>query len=208
MCLPIWDNPPPQVNVAEGHKQRVILESEGLLEAKRNEADAMYTTVFRESEARSDIFSYTTWDDILTGTFPARSCRKEQAMMEATALASQVATIAASLCTSPGPEEMKLTLRTLVELRRLDQLKAIAKSGNSSTYFFGDRGQWAPPRFHVNTGGLISDVAASLGMTQDEYSVDYAERIKGGLHMGKERQGTLGPADRTVGAVVGSGTQV
>ena len=41
-----------QVNVAEGHKQRVILESEGHLAAKSNEADAAYKTVFREAEAR------------------------------------------------------------------------------------------------------------------------------------------------------------
>ena len=58
-----------QINVAEGNKQRVILESEGhvsypysmrmdefsqifKLEAKSNEADACYKTVFREAEAR------------------------------------------------------------------------------------------------------------------------------------------------------------
>lgn len=41
-----------QVNVAEGNKQRVILESEGHLVAKSNEADAKYKTVFREAEAR------------------------------------------------------------------------------------------------------------------------------------------------------------
>lgn len=40
------------MNVAEGHKQRVILESEGHLEAKSNEADAKYKTIFREAEAR------------------------------------------------------------------------------------------------------------------------------------------------------------
>ena len=57
-----------QINVAEGQKQRVILESEGhvsrllnirsslslsfQLEAKSNEADAKYKTVVREAEAR------------------------------------------------------------------------------------------------------------------------------------------------------------
>lgn len=41
-----------QINVAEGQKQRMILESEGLLQAKSNEADASYKTVFREAEAR------------------------------------------------------------------------------------------------------------------------------------------------------------
>jgi hypothetical protein len=63
-----------QINVAEGNKQRVILESEGhvscyalwlkiaiidanishsKLEAKSNEADAYYKTVVRDAEARS-----------------------------------------------------------------------------------------------------------------------------------------------------------
>lgn len=57
-----------QINVAEGQKQRVILESEGhvrqvfsrtfpilpsaQLEARSNEADAAYKTVVREAEAR------------------------------------------------------------------------------------------------------------------------------------------------------------
>lgn len=71
-----------QINVAEGHKQRVILESEGhvsllsfsfhepenikltitplfQLEAKSNEADAAYKTVYREAEARYASFSST-----------------------------------------------------------------------------------------------------------------------------------------------------
>lgn len=46
------------MNVAEGHKQRVILESEGHLAAKSNEADAKYKTVFREAEARCEHFIY------------------------------------------------------------------------------------------------------------------------------------------------------
>jgi hypothetical protein len=67
--------------------------------------------------------------------------RKEQAVMEANALATQVAAVASSLASSPGSEERVLALRTLVEIKRIEQLKAIAKSGNSSTYFFGDRGK-------------------------------------------------------------------
>ena len=68
--------------------------------------------------------------------------RKEQAVMEASALANQVSTIAASLNPSnPGAEERKLALHTIVELKRLEQLREIAKSGNNSTYFFGDRGE-------------------------------------------------------------------
>lgn len=48
-----------QVNVAEGHKQRVILESEGHLAAKSNEADAKYKTIFREAEARYVFLPFT-----------------------------------------------------------------------------------------------------------------------------------------------------
>lgn len=149
-----------QVNVAEGHKQRVILESEGLLEAKSNEADAKYKTVFREAEAR-----------------------KQQALMEASALSSQVEEIARSLAKNPDavePSDRKFALSTLVELRRLHQLKAIAESKSNSTYFFGDR--------------------AALG--QDAYSIDYAEQIKGGLQskVSSTRE-TAGAATTTLSAV-------
>jgi hypothetical protein len=48
---------PTQVNVAEGKKQRVILESEGNLEAKSNEANATYKMVVREAEARHVLLS-------------------------------------------------------------------------------------------------------------------------------------------------------
>jgi len=128
------------VNVAEGHKQRVILESEGHLEAKSNEADAKYKTVFREAEAR-----------------------KQQALMEASALAQQVEEIARSLSVTKDiidPEARKIALEKLIELKRLEQLKAIAESRNNSTYFFGDR--------------------SALG--QDPYNIDYAEQIKGGIY--------------------------
>jgi regulator of protease activity HflC (stomatin/prohibitin superfamily) len=55
-----------QINVAEGQKQRVILESEGLLQAKSNEADASYKTVFREAEARYVLSSLPPRNSILT----------------------------------------------------------------------------------------------------------------------------------------------
>ncbi|KAF9476229.1 hypothetical protein BDN70DRAFT_882669 [Pholiota conissans] len=130
-----------QINVAEGQKQRVILESEGHLEAKSNEADAAYKTVFREAEAR-----------------------KEQALMEASALAQQVEHIALSLAPSKDAvtsEHRKFALATLVELRRLEQLQAIAKSKSNSTYFFGDK--------------------AALGAANDAFNVDYAQAVKAGL---------------------------
>ncbi|KAE9387514.1 hypothetical protein BT96DRAFT_1005050 [Gymnopus androsaceus JB14] len=63
-----------QINIAEGQKQRVILESEGHLEAKSNEADASFKTVVREAEAR-----------------------QQQAIMEASALAKQVSKLAFSI---------------------------------------------------------------------------------------------------------------
>ncbi|KAF8908197.1 stomatin family protein [Gymnopilus junonius] len=143
-----------QINVAEGQKQRVILESEGHLEAKSNEADAKYKTVYREAEAR-----------------------QQQALMEATALAQQVESIARALSGSPSsspstnpneqpptiaPEHRKLALSTLVELKRLEQLKAIAESKSNSTYFFGDK--------------------ASLGVqANDAFNVDYAQSVKAGI---------------------------
>ncbi|KAF7980754.1 hypothetical protein HWV62_36789 [Athelia sp. TMB] len=140
-----------QVNVAEGNKQRVILESEGHLVAKSNEADASYKTVFREAEA-----SYKT-------VFREAEARKQQSLMEISALAQQVEELAKALSPNPdhiAPEARMSALEKLVELRRLEQLRAIASSQNNSTYFFGDR--------------------SALG--QDGYNVDYAEQIKGGMH--------------------------
>ncbi|KAF8154799.1 hypothetical protein B0H34DRAFT_661203 [Crassisporium funariophilum] len=132
-----------QINVAEGQKQRVILESEGHLEAKSNEADAKYKTVFREAEAR-----------------------QQQALMEASAIAQQVEHIARSLAPNSDPssilpEHRQSALATLVELKRLEQLRAIAESKSNSTYFFGDK--------------------AALGVAGDPYGVDYAQRVMAGL---------------------------
>ncbi|KAG6868634.1 hypothetical protein C0993_012678 [Termitomyces sp. T159_Od127] len=130
-----------QINVAEGQKQRVILESEGHLEAKSNEADAFFKTVVREAEAR-----------------------QKQALLEASALASQVEELARSIAKDKEnilPDERQQALDSLIELRRLDQLKAIAQSKSNSTYFFGDQ--------------------AALGRGNDSYNIDYAEHIKGRL---------------------------
>ncbi|KZP11575.1 hypothetical protein FIBSPDRAFT_898839 [Athelia psychrophila] len=129
-----------QVNIAEGNKERVILESEGHLVAKSNEADAAYNIVFREAEAR-----------------------KQQSLMEISALAQQVEELAKALSKTPDvvdPEARLVALEKLVELRRLEQLQAIASSQSNSTYFFGDR--------------------SALG--QDGYSIDYAEQVESGMH--------------------------
>ncbi|KAJ7621059.1 stomatin family protein [Roridomyces roridus] len=133
-----------QINVAEGQKQRVILESEGHLAAKSNEADAAFKTVVREAEAR-----------------------KEQALMEASALAQQVEALAEAVAapgSTPGPLERKQALSALVELRRLEQLRAIAKGSGNSTYFFGDKAA-------MGLGGGAGEA----------YNVDYAENVKGGI---------------------------
>ncbi|KAJ7881480.1 hypothetical protein B0H13DRAFT_1629984, partial [Mycena leptocephala] len=82
-----------QINVAEGQKQRVILESEGRLAAKSNEADAAFKTVVREAEAR-----------------------KQQALMEASALAQQIDAVAEAVAapgSAPGPAERKQALTAL-----------------------------------------------------------------------------------------------
>ncbi|KAJ7471267.1 hypothetical protein B0H11DRAFT_1376656 [Mycena galericulata] len=142
-----------QINVAEGQKQRVILESEGHLAAKSNEADAAFKTVVREAEAR-----------------------KQQALMEASALAQQIDAVAAAVAapgSAAGPAERKAALTALVELRRLEQLRAIAGGTGNATYFFGDR------------------AAMGLGGSAGEaYNVDYAEQVKGGLaHKGRVEAG-------------------
>lgn len=70
------------------------------------------------------------------------SCSKQQALMEASALAQQVEEIGRCLSKSKDvidPEARKIALEKLIELRRLEQLKAIAESTSNSTYFFGDR---------------------------------------------------------------------
>lgn len=60
------------------------------------------------------------------------------------------------------PSHRQQALAAIIELRRLDQLKAIASSTSNSTYFFGDK--------------------AALGSGSNEaYSVDYAENIKKGV---------------------------
>ncbi|KAJ7715731.1 stomatin family protein [Mycena metata] len=132
-----------QINVAEGQKQRVILESEAHLAAKSNEADAAFKTVVREAEVR-----------------------QQQALMEATALAQQIDGVAAVVTapgSQPGPAERREALSALIE-----QLRAIAHGTGNATYFFGDRaamglGAGAADAFNVDyaeqvKGGLARNV--------------------------------------------------
>ncbi|KAK7052406.1 PHB domain-containing protein [Favolaschia claudopus] len=156
-----------QINVAEGQKQRVILESEGHLAAKSNEADAAFKTVVREAEAR-----------------------KQQALMEASALASQIDAIAQAVAapgSAPGPAERGQALNALVELRRLDQLRAIAGNAGKGTYFFGNQ--------------AALGVGMGLGGGGDAFNVDYAEQVKAGL-VEKERSNVKGPRVEVGGVVV------
>ncbi|KAJ7715557.1 stomatin family protein [Mycena metata] len=155
-----------QINVAEGQKQHVILERHTYLAAKLNEADTAFKTVVCEAEAR-----------------------QQQALMEATALAQQIDGVAAAVTapgSTPGPAERREALSALVELRRLEQLRAIANGTGNATYFFGDR------------------AAMGLGAgAADAFNVDYAEQVKGGLARNAHVKGTgTGKADG--GAVVGA----
>ncbi|KAL5535605.1 hypothetical protein ACEPAF_3699 [Sanghuangporus sanghuang] len=108
-----------QVNVAEGHKQRAILESEGKLQATLNTSAGQKQKLILESEGHL-----------------------EAAKNEGLALARQVDILAQSLVAepsaSPTDEDKRKALDTLLELRRLEQLKAIAAGHGNSTYFFGD----------------------------------------------------------------------
>lgn len=87
--------------------------------------------------------------------------------MEANAIAEQVDQIAHSIADAsnsnavPTPGDRRKALETLVELRRLEQLKAIANGQGNSTYFFGERS--------MGIGEL---------MKGDMYNADYAERLK------------------------------
>ena len=106
------------VNVAEGHKQRVILESEGALQSQLNESAGYKQKLILESE----------------GTLAA-------AKNEGEALARQVDVLSRALAGpsgEPSYDDRLKALDSLLELRRLEQLKAIAAGNGNSTYFFGD----------------------------------------------------------------------
>ena len=90
--------------------------------------------------------------------------RQQQALMEASAIAQQVDHIARSLAPNKDiilPEHRQAALSTLVELKRLEQLRAIAESKSNSTYFFGDK--------------------AAMGSANEAFNVDYAQHVKAGL---------------------------
>ncbi len=141
-----------QINIAEGHKQRVILESEGHLQAKANEAEASFTTTIRNAEAH-----------------------RQKSVLEAEGLAAQVDALAKSLAPDGAkitPEHRNSALKTLVELKKLEQLKAIAASTNNATYFFGEKTMFG------GDAGL--------------YNLDYAEHLKKGVEKGATGAAAVG----------------
>jgi len=103
--------------------------------------------------------------------------------MEASAIAQQVEAISRSLTPSsipePSAENREKALQILVELKRLEQLKAIASSQSNSTYFFGDK----------------ASVGAGLDGSGGSLSIDYAQSVKGGLGL----RSPTGQSGRTVG---------
>ncbi|KIP03121.1 hypothetical protein PHLGIDRAFT_78069 [Phlebiopsis gigantea 11061_1 CR5-6] len=130
------------INVAEGHKQRTILESEGgesPLQSRLNDAAAQKRKLIVESEGML-----------------------EAAKNQGEALARQVDILARALAapsTSPTPSDRTKALDALLELRRLEQLNAIAHGSGNSTYFFGN----------------------AKGTGRDAYEVDNVERWKSAM---------------------------
>jgi regulator of protease activity HflC (stomatin/prohibitin superfamily) len=116
-----------QVNIAEGSKQKAILASEGASQAELNRANAERTKLVMESEGA-----------------------REAAVNEGRALAEQVGLLANALAAGePVTAETRAeALRALVEMRRIEQLQAIAHGPGNSTYFFGDRNAMAGDIWH------------------------------------------------------------
>jgi regulator of protease activity HflC (stomatin/prohibitin superfamily) len=116
-----------QVNIAEGSKQKAILASEGASQAELNRAHAERKKLIMESEGH-----------------------REAAINDGRAVAEQVALLASALA-SGGPvtaEARAEALRAIVEMRRIEQLQAIAHGPGNSTYFFRDRSTMAGDIWH------------------------------------------------------------
>lgn len=80
----------------------------------------------------------------------------ESARNEARAISKQVELIAYALSPNPTEAERALALETLLKLKRLEQLNAIARGKGNNTYFFGD----------------------AKGTGRDAYEVDNVEKWK------------------------------
>lgn len=149
------------VNVAEGHKQRAILDSEG-------------SECFRYSKG-IDILIINKCNIELQAQLNTSAGQKQKLILESEgnleaaknegkALARQVEILAESLAgpsIKPTDEDRRKALDALLELRRLEQLKAIASGSGNSTYFFGN--------------------AKGSGRDEYEYDVENVEKWKRSL---------------------------
>jgi regulator of protease activity HflC (stomatin/prohibitin superfamily) len=95
------------INVADGHRQSMILESSGKLEAKRNEADGQFYQEQRLSDAK-----------------------KYAIEMQAKAVAIEIQTYAEAMKISAAEAG-----QYLLEMKRLEHLKSLAMGKNVKTYF-------------------------------------------------------------------------
>lgn len=93
--------------------------------------------------------------------------------MEASALAEQVSKLALSISGAVDeahvqPIDQHRALDALIELRRLEQLKAIAKGTGTSTYFFGDSSILGSNALGSANGGGVPGA----------YFIDYVEKTR------------------------------
>jgi regulator of protease activity HflC (stomatin/prohibitin superfamily) len=145
------------VNVAEGHKQRTILESEGCKYWCFLQLQLVFTMPFVALQSRINEAAGEKRKLILES-----EGMLEAAKNQGEALAGQVDILAKSLAapnTIPTLDDRVKALDAILELRRLEQLKAIASGSGNSTYFFGD----------------------SRGIGRDAYDIENVERWKRSL---------------------------
>ena len=98
------------VNVADGMKRKTILESEGMLEASKNRAQGSYIQTTKDAEARRNALA-----------------------LEAEGLRQQVDTLSESF-----DGDTFFAMKMLLEMKRIEQLKAIADGKNNTIYFTRD----------------------------------------------------------------------
>jgi len=100
-----------KINISEGEKQSTILQSEGNLIAANNAAQANLVTIQKSAQGQ-----------------------KYAIEMETTALVEQIKTIKKEL-----NDDYLLTIQYLLAKKRFDELQAIAKGINNSTYFINNQ---------------------------------------------------------------------
>lgn len=103
------------INVAEGEKRRIVLESEGRLIAAKNEADAHYTKVQKEADGQ-----------------------KYHMEQETLAMKVQLQTLTDILGSSEAASQF------LIEQQKLKHLQTMANGPNNNTYFVPDGNKLLP----------------------------------------------------------------